>query len=75
MSLDDAPPQTLRLMKGKLESIEEAWSIATSQAKRKEINEEFKALAEEIKRSFGAEGAKAVNDVVARHKALNFSKY
>jgi len=75
MSLDDAPPPTLKLMKGKLESIETAWTIATQPAQRKEINEEFKVLAEEIKKRFGEEGARAVNEVVAKHKALNFSRY
>ena len=74
MSLDDAPPPTLKVMKGRLEAVETAWSIATNPAKRKEINEEFKALAEEIKRSFGEEGKKAVDEVVAKHKALNFAR-
>ena len=74
MSLDDTPPPTLKLMKGRLESIETAWTIATQPAKRKEINEEFKSLAEEIKRKFGEEGARAVNDVLAKHKELNFSR-
>lgn len=75
MSLDDAPTPTLRLMKGRLEAIETAWTIATQPAHRREINEEFKSLAEEIKRRFGDEGVKAVNEVVAKHKALNFSHY
>jgi hypothetical protein len=74
MSLDDAPAPTLRIMKGRLESIETAWSIAPHPDARREINEEFKALAEEIKRKFGEDGTRAVNDVVARHKALNFTK-
>ena len=73
MSLDDAPAPTLRIMKGRLESIETEWTIATLPAKRKEINEEFKALAEEIKRIFGEEGRRAVNEVVAKHKQLNFA--
>jgi hypothetical protein len=72
MSLDDAPAPTLKIMKGRLESIETSWSIATHPDKRRLINEEFKALAEEIKRKFGEDGARAVNDVVAKHKALNF---
>jgi hypothetical protein len=71
MSLDDAPAPTLKIMKGRLESIETEWTIAAQPAKRKEINDEFKALAEEIKRTFGEEGAKAVNQVVARHRQLN----
>ena len=74
MSLDDAPPPTLKLMKGRLEAVETAWTIATQPAKRKEINEEFKSLAEEIKRKFGEEGVRAVNEVVAKHKQLNFSR-
>lgn len=75
MSLDEPPAPTLRLMKGKLESIEDAWSIATNQATRKAINEEFKALAEQIKTKYGDDGVRAVNEVIARHKAVNFSKY
>jgi hypothetical protein len=73
MSLDDAPAPTLKIMKGRLENIETAWTIAARPDERKEINEEFKALAEEIKRKFGEEGTRAVNDVLARHKALTFS--
>jgi GTPase SAR1 family protein len=75
MSLDDAPPPTLKLLKGRLESIETAWTIETHAAKRKEINEEFKALSEEIKKKYGEEGVKAVNEVLAKHKSLNFSRY
>jgi len=73
MSLDDAPAPTLKLMKGRLESIETAWTIASRPEQRREINEEFKALAEEIKRRFGEDGARAVNQVLAKHKALNFA--
>lgn len=72
MSLDDAPAPTLRIMKGRLENIETAWTIAARPDERKEINEEFKALSEDIKRRFGEEGVRAVNDVLARHKALAF---
>ena len=75
MSLDDPPPPTLQLLKGRLAAIESAWAIATSPAKRKEINEEFKSLAEEIKTRYGEPGVKAVNEVLARHKALNFARY
>jgi hypothetical protein len=73
MSLDEAPAPTLKIMKGRLESIETAWTIATHTGKRREINEEFKALAEDIKRRYGADGVAAVNDVVAKHKALNYA--
>jgi hypothetical protein len=75
MSLDDAPPPSLMLMKGRLEAIETSWTIATQPAKRREINEEFKALAEDIKKRFGKEGAKAVDEVVARHKELNYNRW
>jgi hypothetical protein len=75
MSLEDRPSPTLGLMKGKLEAIETAWNIAANSARRKEIDQEFKSLAEEIKGRYGDQGAKAVNEVLARHKALNFSKY
>jgi hypothetical protein len=46
--------------------------MASNPDERREINEEFKALAEEIKRGFGEDGTRVVNDVVAKHKALNF---
>jgi hypothetical protein len=72
MSLDDAPAPTLKIMKGRLENIETAWTMASNPDERREINEEFKALAEEIKRGFGEDGTKVVNDVVTKHKALNF---
>jgi hypothetical protein len=72
MSLDDAPAPTLKIMKGRLENIETAWTMASNLDERREINEEFKALAEEIKRGFGEDGTRVVNDVVAKHKALNF---
>ena len=75
MSLEDAPPPTLQVMKGRLEAIETAWNIATSSARRKVIDQEFKALSEEIKARFGEQGVKAVNDVLAKHKALNFRGY
>jgi hypothetical protein len=74
MSLDDAPAPTLALMKGRLESIETAWNIASNSARRREINEEFKALAEEIKTRYGEDGARAVNEVVAKHQRLNFRR-
>ena len=75
MSLDDAPAPTLRLMKGKLEAIETSWTLATHPSQRRVINEEFKSVADEIKRRFGEEGARAVNELLAKHKELNFSKY
>ena len=71
--MDDAPAPTLKTMKGRLENIETAWTMAAHPDKRYEINEEFKALADDIKRRFGEEGARAVNDVLARHKALTFN--
>lgn len=75
MSLDEAPAPTLSMMKGKLEAIEEAWNLAAQPAKRRAINEEFKSLADEIKRKYGDEGARAVNEVVAKHKKLSFGRY
>jgi hypothetical protein len=72
MSLDDAPAPTLKIMKGRLENIETAWTMAAHPAERRVINEEFKALADEIKRRFGDDGTRAVNEVVAKHKALAF---
>lgn len=75
MSLEDAPAPTLRLMKGRLEAIETAWTLASNSSKRKAIDQEFKNLAEEIKKRLGEDGVKAVNDVLAKHKALNFGRY
>jgi hypothetical protein len=72
MSLDDAPPPTLEVMKGRLETLETEWTIATRPSKRRQINEEFKGLASEIKRIFGEDGARAVDEVVAKHKQLHF---
>ncbi len=65
MSLDQAPEPTLKVMKGMLETSEAAWMLATSPDSRKELNEKFKALAEEIKREHGQEG-----EVVARHMRM-----
>ncbi len=73
MSLDDAPAPTLKIMKGRLENIETAWTIAAHPDERREINEEFKALSGDIKRRFGEDGARAVNEVLAKHKALAFN--
>ena len=55
MSLD-APPASLRVMKGRLETIETEWTLATEPKRRKELNEEFKTMADEIKKTFGEEG-------------------
>ena len=70
MSLDQAPEPTLQEMKGKLETIHSAWIMATKLEKRKSLNEEFKALAEEIKLRYGADGKRAVDYVVAKQMEL-----
>lgn len=72
MSLDDAPAPTLKIMKGRLENIETAWTMAAHPAERRVINEEFNALADEIKRKSGDDGTRAVNEAVAKHKTLAF---
>lgn len=72
MSLD-APPASLRVMKGRLETIETEWTLAMEPKRRKELNEEFKTMAEEIKRTFGEEGKKAVDQVIAKHRSLHYS--
>ncbi len=74
MSLDQAPEPTLHEMKGRLESIHTAWIMAPSLAKRKQLNDEFKALAEEIKMKYGADGKKAVDYVLAKHLELKQSR-
>ncbi|TLX99932.1 MAG: hypothetical protein E6K95_08960 [Thaumarchaeota archaeon] len=58
MSLD-APPASLRVMKGRLETIETEWTLATEPKRRKELNEEFKMMADEIKKTFRAAKARA----------------
>lgn len=70
MSLDQAPEPTLKVMKGRLETLERAWMLATSPDSRKELNEKFKTLAEEIKRKYGQEGKMVVDQVVARHMSI-----
>ncbi len=70
MSLDSAPEPSLREMKGRLETIQSAWTLASTSARRAEINEDFKRLAEQIKQKFGAEGKKVVDAVVAKQMAL-----
>ncbi len=74
MSLDDPPPASLRVMKGRLETIETEWTLATDAKRRKELNEEFRTLAEEIRKNFGEEGKKAVDQVLAKHRNLHFSQ-
>ena len=71
MSLD-APPASLRVMKGRLETIETECTLATEPKRRKELNEEFKTMADEIKKTFGEEGRKVVDQVVAKHRGLHY---
>ncbi len=59
MSLD-APPASLRVMKGRLETIETEWTLATEPKRRKELNDEFKTMADEI------------DQVVAKHRGLHY---
>lgn len=70
MSLDDTPEPTLRELKGRLETIQTEWALATTPAARAGINEEFKRLAESIRQKFGAEGKRVVDEVVAKNMAL-----
>jgi len=70
MSLDSVPEPNLRELKGRLETIQTEWTLARTPTERAEINEDFKRLAEEIKKKFGAEGKKVVDAVVSRHMAL-----
>jgi hypothetical protein len=73
MSLDQPPP-SLRVMKGRLETIETEWTLATDPKRRKELNEEFKTMADEIKRTFGEDGRKVVDQVVAKHRGLHYGQ-
>jgi len=70
MSLDQAPEPTLQELRGRLETLQGAWMLAATPVRRKELNEKFKALAEEIKQKYGAEGKKVVDQVVAKHMQL-----
>ncbi|MEM0075180.1 MAG: hypothetical protein QXR69_03615 [Conexivisphaerales archaeon] len=70
MSLEEAPEPSLDEMKGRLEVIESEWILAADQERRRKLNAEFKALADEIKQRFGEEGKKVVDSVVAKHMAL-----
>ncbi len=70
MSLDQAPEPTLKELKGRLETIQSSWIISMSLERRNQLNEQFKALAEQIKQKYGADGKKAVDFVVAKQMAL-----
>ncbi len=70
MSLDQAPESTLQELKGRLETIQSAWIIAMSRERRKQLNEQFMTLAEQIKQRYGADGTKVVDYVVAKQMAL-----
>jgi hypothetical protein len=70
MSLDAVPEPSVKELKGRLETIESAWILARTPEKKAKLNEDFKQLAEEIKRKHGAEGKNAVDAVVAKHIEL-----
>jgi len=70
MSLDTVPEPSLSELKGRLETIQSAWTLASTPSKRAAINEDFKRLAEVIQEKFGAEGKMVVDAVVSRHLAL-----
>jgi hypothetical protein len=70
MSLDQAPEPTLQQLKGRLETIQASWIIAMNLERRKQLNEQFKKLAEQIMQRYGAEGKKAVDYVVAKQMQL-----
>lgn len=68
MSLEDTPALTLGQLVGRLETLESEWAITAARTRRKEIDEEFKALSAEIKGRFGNEGQRAIDKVLAKHK-------
>ncbi len=70
MSLDQAPEPTLSEMKGRLETLEGAWMLAYTPDAKSNLNEKFKALAEEIKQKYGADGKRVVDQVIAKHLQL-----
>ncbi|MDG6901069.1 MAG: hypothetical protein JRM80_03830 [Nitrososphaerota archaeon] len=68
MSLDDMPEQSLRQLVGRLETLQSEWAIATTRARRKEVDDQFRALASQVRERFGDAGQRAVNALLARHQ-------
>lgn len=68
MSLDDMPEQSLRQLVGRLETLQSEWAIATTRARRREIDTQFKSLSTEVRERFGDAGQRAVNALLARHQ-------
>jgi chaperonin cofactor prefoldin len=70
MSLEGKSDVSLEQLGGKLETLESEWAIAATKERRKEIDNEFEALAEQIKENFGAKGERMVDYFLARHRRL-----
>jgi hypothetical protein len=70
MSLEGKPEVSLEQFAGKLETLESEWAIAVTKERRKEIDDEFEALAEQIKGKFGAKGERVLDYFMARHRRL-----
>lgn len=70
MSLEDRPEASLEQLAGRLETLESEWAIAATKERRREIDSEFKVLADQIREKFGASGERVLESFLARHKRL-----
>lgn len=70
MSLESKPELSLEQYAGRLETLESEWAIAATKERRKEIDDEFEALAGQIKEKFGAKGERVLDYFLARHRRL-----
>lgn len=70
MSLDQQGEPSLQQMKGMLETIQAAYLIEFNTARRRDLNEEFKALAARMVSRFGSDGKAAVESVARKHQKL-----
>jgi chaperonin cofactor prefoldin len=70
MSLEGKTDVSLEQLAGRLETLESDWAIAATKERRKEIDNEFEALAEQIKEKYGAKGERVLDYFLARHRRL-----
>jgi chaperonin cofactor prefoldin len=70
MTLESKPEASLEQLAGRLETLETEWAISATKERRKAIDDEFEALAGQIKEKFGAKGDRVVDYFLARHRRL-----
>ena len=70
MSLEDAPEASLEQLAGELDTLQSEWAIAMTPGRRKEIDDEFKALSDKIMKKYGAEGLRVVDRALAKNRRL-----